>query len=168
MRIPSSVVVLTAAAAVALLAGCDSTRKSDDLPKSDPDALYNTIVLDATTTGLGEYVAQTMGGGRLANQYMPLVRIVPVDSLAAAESTVVRETRAGKASGYLVIDSASVRAKSARYWGKRAKVKEEMELVRGAVRENALALELRNRGMPREQVDSMTAWPVDLKIEEAR
>ena len=127
------------------------------------DALYNTVVLDVTTTGLGEYVAQTMGGGRLANQYMPLVRVVPLDSLAAAESTVVREMKQGRASGYLVIDSNTVRAKSALYYGKRANVKEEMELIRGAIKENVLALEMRNRGIPRELVDSLTARPVALQ-----
>jgi len=131
------------------------------------DALYNTIVLDATTTGLGEYVAQTMGGGRLADQYMPLVRVVPVDSLAAAESTVVREMREGKASGYLVIDSNTVRAKSARYWGTRAHVKEEMELIRGAIKENVLALEMRRRGIDAALVDSLTARPVALDVRDA-
>lgn len=128
------------------------------------NALYNTIVLDATTTGLGEYVAQTMGGGRLADQYMPLVKVVPAESLAVAESTAVKDTHDGKYSGYLVIDSNSVRAKSARYWGKRANVKEEMELIRGAIKENVLAMEMRNRGIDRALVDSLTARPVKLEI----
>jgi hypothetical protein len=142
-----------------LLAACRDTSQESTT------ALYNTVVLDVTKTGLGEYVAQTMGGGRLANQYMPLVRVIPPDSLAAAESVVVEETRTGRASGYLVIDSNTVRAKSARYWGKRAAVKEEMELIRGAIKENVLAMEMRNRGVARELVDSLTASPVVLEIQ---
>lgn len=144
---------------VAAAANAVACHRSDDTA----NALYNTVVLDVTSTGLGEYVAQTMGGGRLANQYMPLVRVVPPDSLAAAESTVVREMKQGRASGYLLIDSNTVRAKSALYYGKRANVKEEMELIRGAIKENVLAMEMRNRGIPRDLVDSLTAKPVALQ-----
>jgi len=152
---------MTAVVVTTVVTAC---QKSND----NADALYNSIVLDVTKTGLGEYVAQTMGGGRLADQYMPLVRVVPPDSLAAAESTVVREMREGKASGYLVIDSNTVRAKSARYWGKRAAVKEEMELIRGAIKENVLAMEMRNRGIDRTLVDSLTAKPVVLTAESSK
>ena len=140
-----------------MLAAC---HRSNDVA----DALSSTVVLDVTKTGLGEYIAQTMGGGRLANQYMPLVRVVPLDSLAAAESTVVAEMRKGNASGYLVIDSNTVRAKSAIYYGNRSDSKEEMELIRGAIKENVLAMEMRNRGIARELVDSLTAKPVVLDI----
>jgi hypothetical protein len=49
------------------------------------------------------------------------------------------------------------------YYGKRANVKEEMELIRGAIKENVLAMEMRNRGIPRELVDSLTAKPVALQ-----
>jgi ABC-type Na+ efflux pump permease subunit len=151
----TSLFVLTTASLT--LSACNRTTDS-------ADALYNTVVLDATKTGLGEYVAQTMGGGRLANQYMPLVRVVPLDSLVQAESTVVKEMKEGRASGYLVIDSNTVRAKSAQYYGKRADSKEDMELVRGAIKENVLAMEMRNRGIARELVDSLTAKPVALEI----
>lgn len=160
-RTRAACVTLCTVAGAMVASGITGCHRSD----ASADALYNTIVLDVTTTGLGEYVAQTMGGGRLADQYMPLVRVVPLDSLVAAESTVVREMKQGRASGYLVIDSNTVRAKSAVYYGTRANVKEEMELVRGAIKENVLAMEMRNRGIPRELIDSLTAKPVELRIQ---
>ena len=119
-------------------------------------ALYNITVIDATTTGLGERVAQLIGGGKYANQMMPEVTVVPAAQVAQAESTVMHDIRDQRASGYLVIDSQTVAGRSATYVGRSADAKTDMLQVTSAIREGIIGLRLEHRGLSPDQVDSIT------------
>lgn len=119
-------------------------------------ALYNVTVIDATTTGLGERVAQLIGGGKYANQYMPEVSVVPARGLAQAESAVMQDIRNQRASGYLVIDSETVAGRSATFVGRQADSQTDMLQVESAIREGIIGMRLEQRHLSPEQIDSIT------------
>jgi ABC-2 type transport system permease protein len=118
--------------------------------------IYNVTVIDATTTGLGERVAQILGGGKYANQPMPEVRVVPVAELVRAESTAVRDAGLQRSSGYLVIDSATVETGAAHYVGRRWDSQYDMLEVKTAIRDGIIGLRLERLGMTPQGIDSAT------------
>jgi ABC-2 type transport system permease protein len=128
------------------------------LTRSDPatTALYNITVIDATTTGLGERVAQLLGGGKYANQFMPTVQVVPSKELTRAESLVTHDVVNRLASGYLVIDSQTVAGKSAYYAGRRSGSETDMLRVTNALREGIIGYRLERHGLSTDQIDSLT------------
>ena len=119
-------------------------------------ALYNITVIDATTTGLGERVAQLIGGGKYANQMMPEVTVVPAHGVAQAESTLSHDIQNQRASGYLVVDSETVAGRSATYVGRRANSQPEMLQVASALREGIIGMRLEQRHLSPDQIDSIT------------
>jgi ABC-2 type transport system permease protein len=119
-------------------------------------ALYNINVLDATTTGLGERVAQILGGGKYANQPMPLVRVITPEQLPQTEEQAIRDTRDKKISGYLIIDSQTVVDGTARFAGRRADSQFDMLQVKDAIREGLIGLRLEQLGMSPGRIDSIT------------
>ncbi len=131
-------------------------------------ALYNITVIDATTTGVGERVAQLLGGGKYANQPMPEVRVVPVRTLAQAESLAMRDVLDRNASGYLVIDSQTVNGGSAHYVGRRANAETDMLQVGSALREGIIGVRLEHRGLSADQIDSITIVSPSIRAESIR
>jgi ABC-2 type transport system permease protein len=128
-------------------------------------ALYNITVIDATTTGLGERVAQLLGGGKYANQPMPEVRVVPADQLVEAERNSQRDVMDRHASGYLVIDSQTVAEGSAFYAGRRADADMDMLQVKDAIREGLIGLHLEQFGMSPGRIDSVTIVTPSLRTQ---
>ena len=137
------------------------------LTQQDPAtlALYNVTVIDATTTGLGERVAQLLGGGKYANAPMPEVRVVPTTVLAQAESAATADVLHRHASGYLVIDSETVAGLGARYVGRRADAQTDMLQITSALREGIIGMRLERRGLSSDQVDSITIVAPVLRTE---
>jgi ABC-2 type transport system permease protein len=119
-------------------------------------ALYNITVIDATTTGLGERVAQLLGGGKYANQPMPEVRVVPEEQVAEAERNSQHDVMERRASGYLVIDSQTVAEGRAFYAGRRADADMDMFQIKDAIREGLIGLHLEQLGMSPGRIDSVT------------
>jgi len=112
--------------------------------KSNPAAaaLYNVTVLDATTTGLGERVAQVLGGGKYADQPMPEVRVVRTDTLANAERRSIGEALMERSSGYLLIDSQTVATGAAHYVGRRYDKDVDLLQIKEAIRQGIIGLRL--------------------------
>jgi len=126
--------------------------------KSNPAAaaLYNVTVLDATTTGLGERVAQVLGGGKYADQPMPEVRVVRTDTLANAERRSIGEALMERSSGYLLIDSQTVATGAAHYVGRRYDKDVDLLQIKEAIRQGIIGLRLERAGMGPERIDSLT------------
>ena len=78
----------------------------------------NIIVLDATGTDLGNRIAGALGG--VADSSSARVITVPPSEVAPAESLATDTVRAGRARGYLVIDSTTIAGTGARYAGTNA------------------------------------------------
>lgn len=128
-------------------------------------ALYNINVLDATTTGVGERIAQIIGGGKYANQPMPLVRVIPADELNQAEQNAIRETKEERISGYIIIDSTTVLNGNSYYAGRKADSRIDMLNVKNAIREGLVGYRLEERGFSPGQIDSITIIEPQIQIE---
>src|ERR671929_1048810 len=61
----------------------------------------NTRILDATTTGLGNRIAQSINRGRTAGGAVPHVVLVKPGDLTQAESTATHDVMNKEISGYL-------------------------------------------------------------------
>lgn len=119
-------------------------------------ALYNVTVIDATTTGLGERVAQVLGGGKYADQPMPEVRVVSTTELLDAERRSIDEAKLERSSGYLLIDSQTVATGAAQYVGRHFDNDLDQLQIREAIRQGIIGLRLERAGMGPERIDSLT------------
>ncbi|HEV2642981.1 MAG TPA: hypothetical protein VGT98_09750, partial [Candidatus Elarobacter sp.] len=119
------------------------------------------IVLDATGAGLGHYVMRGMSGSPTPDEQggEADVRVVPPGDLTAAEATATSEVTRRLASGYVVLDSATLRGDSAHYSGRRADSRAEQTRVSQAIRSGLLAIRLRGDGMSSAVVDSALSVP---------
>lgn len=133
-----------------------SNSKTDSELEDYRVALYNVNVLDATTTGFGERVAQLIGGGKYANQPMPLVRITPVEQLAQAESTAIRETKSERISGYVIVDSNTLNTGNAFYAGRKANSLQDIQFIKNSIKEALIGYRLESRGLSPQEIDSIT------------
>lgn len=109
--------------------------------------LARIIVLDATTSGIGSRVAAELNGGVMGDTSRTQVRVVAARQLAEAESTATRATIAGEVRGYLVLDSATIAGRTARYAGTNATAGADMTAMRRAIDENVMRLRLEGAGL---------------------
>lgn len=119
------------------------------------------IVLDATGAELGHYAMRGMSGSPApdAQGGDADVRVVTPSELPAAEATAAAEVTQRLASGYVVLDSSTLRGDSARYAGRRSDSRAEQARVAQAIRSGLLALRLRGAGMPTPVIDSALMVP---------
>jgi ABC-2 type transport system permease protein len=111
------------------------------------DEGMNIVILDATGAGLGVRVAAAFAGGIMSN-----ARSIPVDTLspsmlAAAESMQTSRVVRHEITGYLVVDSATLEGKSARYAGRNASSMADVGRVSQAVRQSVLSYRLEKEGL---------------------
>ena len=69
----------------------------------------NTRILDATSTGIGNQVAEAMNRGRAPGAASPQVFVVRPSELSRAESTATADVMAKRISGYLITDEETLR-----------------------------------------------------------
>ncbi len=125
----------------------------------------NTRILDATTTGIGNRVAETMNRGRAPGAASPEVILVKPSELSQAESTATKDVIAKRISGYLITDESTLRGEELRYAGRNATSIGDMERVRSTVKEAILAQRLENAGIDSSKVKDMTLIPLKLNPE---
>ncbi len=123
------------------------------------------IVLDATGTDLGRRVMGEVIGSPMSDTSAAVIRTVALTALAEAESTATREVMAKKFEGYLVLDSATLSGKSARYAGRNASTIPDMERVEGAIRQSVLTMRLQNAGLDPQQVKTLSNVRIQLATE---
>ncbi len=116
------------------------------------------IVLDATGTRLGRYVARSLSsGGSDDDSTIAELRTVEPSGERGAEDAAASEVVHRTATGYVVLDSATIRGDSARYGGRKADSNAEATRVTEAIRSGLLALSLETRGVASATVDSVMA-----------
>jgi ABC-2 type transport system permease protein len=125
----------------------------------------HVVVLDATATDLGRRVMGEVIGGPMNDTLAAVIRIVSPSAVAEAESTATHEVMAKKFEGYLVLDSATLAGKSARYAGRNASTLPDMERIEGAVRQSVLTMRLLNAGLDPERVKSLSNVKVRMSTE---
>lgn len=121
---------------------------------------HRLVLIDATSTGLGRYVAAAFtasasdGSEQVA---VPDVHVVSTAELPAARDAATRDVTMRLASGYLVLDSSTVRGDSVSYAGRRSDSRAGMTRVTEAVRAGLVALALQRHGLPAAELDSIVA-----------
>jgi ABC-2 type transport system permease protein len=125
----------------------------------------NTVIIDATDTGIGERVAAAMKRVKLPGSAVPQVRIVAPDMLSAAESSATHQMIAKQASGYLVIDKQTLDGEQIRYSGRNATSIGDMERLRATVKETLLSERLRRAGVDSARVHELTFMPLRMNAE---
>jgi len=77
----------------------------------------NTRILDATTTGFGQRIADVMSRGRAPGSLAPQVLVLKPGEVAAAESTATKQVMAKQLSGYLIADARTLGGEEVKYAG---------------------------------------------------
>ncbi len=122
----------------------------------------NTIILDATSIGMGAKVAKGMSAGQPPGSPAPVVREIAPRELSQAESTATRQVMAKQATGYLILDEQTLRGERLRYAGRNATSIGDMERVRTTVKETLLAERLEGLGVRQDKVKELTLMPLRL------
>jgi ABC-2 type transport system permease protein len=125
----------------------------------------NTRILDATTTGIGARIAESMNRGHAAGSIPPQVLIVKPSELTQAESTATRQVMTKQLSGYLIADARTLGGEEARYAGRNATSIGDMERLRAAVKEALLTQRLESAGIDTSKVRDLTFIPLRLNSE---
>lgn len=125
----------------------------------------NMIVLDASSIGIGQKIADAIALNRPSGSLPPLVRKVPPDQLSQAESTATHQVMNKQASGYLVVDDETLKGDDLRYAGRNATSLADMEKLRSTVRETLLAERLANAGVKRDKIKELTFMQLKLNTE---
>lgn len=128
-------------------------------------AVFNTTILDATGTGLGEKVASTLTGDNPKSAVRPKVLLIPASALTRAESTATRDVMAKRSNGYVVLDQETVAGEKARYAGRSATSLADMEKLEKAIRQTLLVSRLQNAGIDSSRVKELTFIPLNLSSE---
>jgi ABC-2 type transport system permease protein len=125
----------------------------------------NTRILDATTTGLGNRIADIMNRGRAPGSVAPQVMVLKPTELTQAESTATRQVMNKQLSGYLIADESTLKGEEIRYAGRNATSLGDMERVRSAVKDALLAQRLEQVGIDSSRVRDLTFIPLHLNPE---
>lgn len=138
--------------------------------RDDANTAHRVIVLDATGTPLGRYVARSLGAqdgpGRQATTIAD-VQAVPPGAIETARATATSDVTRRLASGYVLLDSTTLRGDSVRYAGRRADTRSEMRRITDAVRAGLIAVRLEQHGVPAATVDTAIAVPAPVLATEA-
>jgi ABC-2 type transport system permease protein len=125
----------------------------------------NTIIIDGTTTGVGQRIADALNFKRPAGSLAPVVRVVPPAELSRAESTATHQVMSKQASGYIVLDAQTVKGDELRYAGRNATQLNDMETLRTTVRETLLRERLEEAGVKADKVKELTFMPLKLSAQ---
>jgi ABC-2 type transport system permease protein len=127
--------------------------------KASPSSA-NITIIDATGQALGERVVTEMHD---TVGITPLISLVQPPGVAAAESLATRSVMREQKQGYLVLDSSTLRGKTARYAGRNTNTIPDMRRISGAVERAVLALRLEKEGITAARIDSLTKVDLDLE-----
>lgn len=125
----------------------------------------NTRILDATTSGIGNRIAEAMSRGRPPGSVRPQVVTLAPSELTAAESTATRQVMAKQISGYLIADKSTLQGEKVRYSGRNATSIGDMERLRSIVKDAILSERLEQFGIDSSKVRDVTFIPLSLSPE---
>lgn len=134
-------------------------------------------VLDATGTGVGERVADrirainapapgdTTAAARRAPATQVTVETLEMAALAAREEALVADVAAERLTGFLVLDTGTVRTGDARYLGRNASSVGEGNQLEAALRRALISFRLEQIGVDGSIADTVSRFRVDLATE---
>ncbi len=125
----------------------------------------NSRILDATTTGIGQRIAEGMNRTRPPGSPGPQVIVLKPSELSEAESTATRQVMAKQISGYLVVDVRTLGGEEIRYAGRNATSLGDMERTRAVVKDALLRQRLEAAGIDSSRVRDLTFIPLRLNTE---
>ncbi len=129
------------------------------------EAIFNSTILDATTTGIGERISLAIVGNNVNAKVRPKVIVVPPSALTQAESTATREVMERRLNGYLILDQQTLAGERARYAGRSATSIPDMERIRSAIRQTIVAMRLEKAGVNPDSIKELTFMPLSLSSE---
>lgn len=129
------------------------------------EAIFNSTILDATTTGIGDRISLAIVGNNPKATVRPKVIVVPPSALTQAESTATRDVVARRMNGYIVLDQQTLAGERARYAGRSATSIPDMERVRNAIRQTIVAMRLEKAGVNPDSIKELTFMPLSLSSE---
>jgi hypothetical protein len=107
----------------------------------------NITVVDATGAGLGVRVARALADSAPASAPRPQLVVTDAAGRDAAERAAVADVTARRRVGVLVLDSATLAGRRARYAGRNASSIGDVERIRDVVRRETLAVRLVRAGL---------------------
>lgn len=122
-------------------------------------------ILDATGTGLGRLVAAELNGGIAGDTSLTKVIAVLPETMAEAETVATRAVRRREVKGYLVLDSATILGRGARYAGLNATAIADMRRIENAVAREVIGQELDRAGIPPAEADRVKRMRPTLRAE---
>jgi ABC-2 type transport system permease protein len=122
----------------------------------------NMRILDATTTGIGRRISETVMRGRPVDTTEPEVIVIRPSELTEAESTATRQVMAKQVSGYLVVDVRTLGGEEIKYSGRNATSLGDMERLRAVVKDALLSQRLEEAGIDSSRVRDLTFLPLRL------
>ncbi|HYW50359.1 MAG TPA: ABC transporter permease [Gemmatimonadaceae bacterium] len=126
-------------------------------------ASSNFTIIDATGVALGQRVLTEL---RDTAAVGPTITVVGPGEVAAAESLATSSIMTEKRVGYLVLDTATLGGKSARYTGRNSSTVPEMRRISTAIEDAVLNLRLEKEGITAARIDSLTK--VDIRLEKTQ
>jgi len=136
-------------------------------------AARNIVILDATSTGLGQRVADILvrdssaaaasRRAAAAPEPGPQVRVVSQAQLPAAEDSATRQVmKPNSIVGYLVLDDSTLSARRIRYAGRNASSIVDMDRVRSAVRQAFTSVMLQREGVKPETISLISSLSLNM------
>lgn len=129
------------------------------------EAIFNSRILDATNTGIGERISLAIVGNNTKAKVRPKVIVVPPSALTQAESSATHEIMQRRLNGYIVLDQQTLAGEKARYAGRSATSIPDMERVRTAIRQTIVAMRLEKAGVNPDGIKELTFMPLSLSKE---
>jgi len=136
-------------------------------------AARNIVILDATSTGLGQRVADILvrdssaaavsRRAAAAPEPGPQVRVVSQAQLPAAEDSATRQVmKPNSIVGYLVLDDSTLSARRIRYAGRNASSIVDMDRVRSAVRQAFTSVVLQRECVKPETISLISSLSLNM------
>ncbi len=130
-----------------------------------PAELSRIVILDATGTDLGDRVSATLGGGLGGTGSSARVRAVTTDALPTAEEDATALVVSDSVRGYLVLDSATLAGRSARYAGSNTTAMLDMSTLGRVVQRTVQLMRMEAEGLDAETSARLTSVNVSLTTE---
>jgi ABC-2 type transport system permease protein len=127
--------------------------------------LTNTVVIDATGTGLGNSISEALASGPRTARRRPEVRIVSPAEVSQAESTATHEVMRERYNGYIVLDEETAKGERARYAGRSAGSLPAMDRLEDVVRNEVLRDRLTRSGIAAEDAKELALFRLRLSTE---
>ena len=141
-----------------LVAG--APRLLDARPDGFRDVAHIEVV-DATGAGLGARVVAALRE-RYPLSRAPYLTVVDESKRAVAQDRAILRIQRNEVVGYLLLDSATVAGRSARYEGRNANAYNDVSAIRGVVRSQVLAQRMERDGIDPQRVIRLERFPLDL------